>query len=1027
MSLFNFFVKRRVLTTVIALIAVIMGGLSYWSMGLRRFPDIEFPMVTVSTPYSGGTPAEIESEITKPIEDAVSSISGVDEIRSFSQQGISQVIVQFELEEDIDIKAVDVRNNIDRVKRELPEGAEEPVVNKFEIGQEPVITLALTGPQEANQLYRLAEEELQDKLSQLTGVASVVLTGGEEREIQVLLDAEKLRKHKISMDQVTQALESTNLDVPAGYVTEPKQEYLVRAKGRFESVEEIEKLSVKSTGEAAVEIRHLGEVKDTYADERSKSRFDGKSAVILSIQKQSKANDVEVADLVRAEIPDLENLLPGGAKISIVEDQSEFVRGALQNVTMNMILGIALTSLVLFLFLGSGRATAVAAVVMPSAVVTSLVLLMFSGFSLNILTLLALALSVGIVVNNSILILESAYRFMEEGKPSEEAATLGASDIALPVFSTTATNLVVFLPIAFMGEIIGRFFHEFGLTIVYVTIVSLGISYTLTPMLCGVLLTQEGREWRLATLVPRMWQWCLKHLKNVYVGVLGWTIRHRITTVFLWLLVLGLMGVLAGSLGGEFMPETDEGRLRASIQAPAGTPLDETDDMARQLEDAVDDLPHLEHYYTRVGRVTGFMGGSNMGVNLAEVGITVANRGERSLTLEDFLDQLRPAAARIPSAQVSLQRAGGGPGTAPVEVEIQGDDLDTIRDVAIDVMRVVEDAPGTTSVRKSWQAGQPELRVRPVQEKIARHYLSVGKVAREVRAFVDGREVREFRDADEDYDIRIRLQKEDRERAEQVEGFFIKSPATGEMLQIGQVANLSYEPAPTLITRRDRTRYVSIQSQLTGETSQTETVSAIRAGIDEKVDVPENVEVAYAGETELIQKNFKELYQALAIGTVLTFLAAAGIIESFIFGIIIIVSVPLSLIGVIVAMLIGGVTINVFSLMAVIMLVGMVVNNAIIIIDYAERPQFADMSPVERVKEACDTRFRVILMANLTTIAAMVPLSLGLGFAGEIFRPIAAVQMGGVFAAAVISLLLIPAVYCGIMERKERKASAKEA
>jgi HAE1 family hydrophobic/amphiphilic exporter-1 len=449
--------------------------------------------------------------------------------------------------------------------------------------------------------------------------------------------------------------------------------------------------------------------------------------------------------------------------------------------------------------------------------------------------------------------------------------------------------------------------------------------------------------------------------------------------------------------------------------------------MARKLEEAVSELPHLEHYYTRVGRVSGFMGGSNVGVNLAEIGVTVADRGERDLTLDDFLDRLRPAAARIPSAQVSLQRAGGGAGAAPVEVEIQGDDLDAIRRIALDVKDVVERAPGTTSVRKSWQSGQPELRVLPDQERIARHYLSVAKVAREVRAYVDGREVREFRDVDEDYDIRIRLQKADRERAEQVEGFFIKSPATGEMLQIGQVADLSYEPAPTLITRRDRTRYVSIQSQLTGERSQTETVEAIRQGIDEDVEVPDDVEIAYAGETELIQKNFKELYQALAIAAGLTFLAASGIIESFIFGFVIIVSVPLSLIGVIIAMLIGGVTINVFSLMAIIMLVGMVVNNAIIIIDYAERPEFADKSPAERVKNSCSARFRVILMANLTTIAAMVPLALGLGFAGEIFRPIAVVQIGGVFAAGVVSLLLIPAVYCMVMDRKERKTAARSA
>ena len=507
MSLFEVPIRRRVLTTVIVLIGVILGALAYVSLGLRRFPDIEFPVASITTIYSGGSPEEIEKDITKTVEDAVSSISGIDTITSYSQEGVSSVLVQFNLEEDIDVKAQDIRDKVALIRHELPADAEDPIVQKFDIGQFPVLTLALIGPQDTNELYRLADETLKDRLSQVPGVASLELTGGQQREIQVLLDMQRLRKYGASVDEVARAIDSYNTDIPAGRITEAALEYSVRVPGRLRSVEEIMHVPVRVTEEGTLEVRHLGEVRDTFEEARTRSRADRKNSITLTVQQQSGSNEVEVVDGVLEVLPGLRELLPPGAELIVAEDSSNFIRGALANVRSNMLLAIVLTAVVVYLFVGSWRGTVVVAAVIPSSVIVTFLFLQFSGFSLNILTLTALALSVGNLVNNAILVLEGSVRFMDEGMPPVQAAAAGTRDVALPIFSSTATNLVVFLPIAFMGEIVGRFFKEFGLTVVYVTVVSLLVSYTLTPMMCALLL---GRRRGILDLTFRALDWPLR-------------------------------------------------------------------------------------------------------------------------------------------------------------------------------------------------------------------------------------------------------------------------------------------------------------------------------------------------------------------------------------------------------------------------------------------------------------------------------------------------------------------------------------
>jgi HAE1 family hydrophobic/amphiphilic exporter-1 len=518
-------------------------------------------------------------------------------------------------------------------------------------------------------------------------------------------------------------------------------------------------------------------------------------------------------------------------------------------------------------------------------------------------------------------------------------------------------------------------------------------------------------------LVADLWRGGFEWTKGVYLDTLDWCLAHRALTVLLTVFaVVASFGVFSAA-GAEFQPPMDEGRLTITVQAPVGTPLGETERAVRQVERCVEKLPYLQHYSVKVGKVSGFLGGTSEGVNLAELTVTVADRADRDVSLDDLKGVLTPGLARIPGVQIAVERGGGGPGGAPIEIEVSGKDLDETRAVAERVMAIAKEVGGTSGVTKSYQAGQPEIRVVPRPDADTLYGIDDSHIAREVRAYLEGTDATQFRERGENYDVVVKLAGEHRGWSEDVERLFISSPGTGKMLRVGQVATVVREPGPTLITRKDRRRLITISSRLTGELPSGKVKEAIEREIARRISLPEGVLVEFGGEIEMMQKNFRELFKAMATAAVLTFLCVAGIIESFAFAVVIIMALPVCLVGVALAMLLGNVTVNMFSLMAMVILMGMVVNNAIIVVDRAMRQEKEGLVPLQAVREACEVRFRMVIMANLTTIIALVPLSLGLGFGGEIFRPLAVVEMGGVFAAAVLSLLVIPAVYVALRGR----------
>jgi HAE1 family hydrophobic/amphiphilic exporter-1 len=659
-----------------------------------------------------------------------------------------------------------------------------------------------------------------------------------------------------------------------------------------------------------------------------------------------------------------------------------------------------------------------------------------SGFTLNIISLTGMAIVIGVLVNNAILILENVNGFLDRGLEPVEAAITGTRDIALAIFSSTATNLVVFLPIAFMGEIIGRFFKELGLTVVYATVVSLAVSFSLTPMMCGLLLKpgREGRKgkslWsRIGYIVgfgwlADLWRSGFERLRSFYRWLLDACMAHRVTTLAATFVAFLMSFGGFAIVGMEFFPSPDEGRFVVFLEAPVGTPLDVTDRAVRRVEEEVARLEHLVNYTVRVGRMDAGGSGRNEGVDLAQVSVTVVDRAEREESLDDILNALRPRLAVIPTVKIRLDKEAGGPGEAPINVEIVGDDLNDMDLIAEDVTGLVRSVPGTAGVKKSLESGQPEVQIIIDQRQANRQGLTKSHISTEVRSYIEGAQAAEFLDGDENYDVVCKLREEDRNWATDIQRLFISSPETGRQIRLGQVAEIRRTSGTALITRKDRRRLISVTANLTGDRPLGKVQADLARLIEEEVRPPEGITIGYGGEVEIMQKNFAELFKAMATAIILTFLCVAGIIESFTLAAIILASVPICLIGVSLALVLYNCTINMFSLMAMVILVGMVVNNSIIVIDYASRLRSAGEDARSAIREACVSRFRMILMANMTTIVALIPLSLGLGFGGEIFRPLAVVQIGGVGAAAGLSLLVVPVVYTIVDDLKRHCRNA---
>jgi hydrophobic/amphiphilic exporter-1 (mainly G- bacteria), HAE1 family len=1011
-------VRRPVLATMLITVFLVLGLFAFMRLNTDLFPEVEFPVVSVITVYPGAGPEEIESQVTDRIEETISSLAAIDVLMSYSQENVSMVIVQFDLGVGVDQAAIDVRDRVEMVRGQMPSTVETPVVQKFDIAALPIMNLALAGPQGVDVLYELADEDFRERLSRVDGVAGIDIVGGRAREVEVLVSQERLEAYGATLDDIVNLIRAENVSIPSGRITEDAADIPVRVVGEYRSVEEIEELRLFLAEEGGVvRLGDLAIVREGYEDTQQVARYNGDPAVSISIQKRSDANTVRTASGIRDELDAIRAGLPPGMSITVVRDASEFIEDSIRDVLFNILIGIILTTLVLFLFLHSWRGTIIAAAAMPVTIISTFLLMDMAGFTLNVMTLMALGITVGILVTNTIVVLENIYRHLDRGEHPSEAARKGTSEVAVAVAASTLTNLVVFTPIAFMEGIIGQFFYAFGLTVVFATIFSIFISFTLAPLLAARLLRTNETELEETegpfAAVWRRWDQGYRGFEAAYRDALGWALDGpRNGWAVIGMIFVGsflALFVATRFVGGEFMPPGDEGAIRVELELPSGTPIGRTSAVAARAESIIASLPDTEStLVTITGAATGIMS-TTAGANRAEILVTLHDDARMP---DAVLAELRPQLADLPDAVITAAAidpgAIGPGGQAPIQVQVSGPDYGLLRELSERVTRDLAMLPQLSDVSNSLEEPRTELVFRPNRAALADFGITVGQVGQAIRASIEGAPSGVFRgEVGRERDIRVRLEEDARRRAAQVGELRIRTPRGAVALSaLGEVAELE---SPTSIQRIDRARTIEIGAHI-GQGALTGAVAAIEARMQE-APLPPGYSYRITGEYEAFADSIAAVLVALILAITLTYIVLAMILESFVHPITIMLTLPLGAVGALLGLFLWGASMNIFSMMAIIMLVGIVVNNAILILDYTAQLRQAGATIVEALMQAAPARLRPIVMTNIAIVFALIPQAVSSG-AGAAFRvPMAVVTIGGVLLSAVFTLFLIPVIY----------------
>ncbi|MBN1505051.1 MAG: efflux RND transporter permease subunit, partial [Candidatus Eisenbacteria bacterium] len=1006
-------VRKPVLVTMLLLLFVVIGGFSYLRLPIDLMPKIDFPYVSVTTVYPGAGPEELETLVSKPIEDAVSATSGLKNIWSYSLEGVSIVLIEFTLETKVDVAAMDVKEKVDAIRSTLPEDVEAPTIGKFDFSAFPIMNLAVSSKRPLRETYEIADKTIKLELAKIPGLAAIEVTGGRKREILVSVGKEKLKGYGLSIMDLVAAIASENLNIPGGHIVQDTREYGVRVEGEFDKVDEIRNVLVQRNGGPPLRLGDIASVEDTYEEVREMARFNGEETVGINLQKRSDANTVKAANEVYRAVERLKRILPPDVRIEIARDRSTFIKESVADVNSNIVWGILLTALVLFLFVHSWQGVVIAGVAMPMSVVSTYSFLYFSGYTINTMTLMGLGLCVGILVANALVVMENIYRYLDMGKSPAEAAEQGTSEIALAVLASTLTNVVVFVPIAFMRGIIGQFFKEFGLTVTFATFVSLIVSLTLTPMLASKMLKPKSAGpahfgLRFLENLFQRGDAAYARFAHGYRTALEWALdrRWRIVGIAVALFVISI--AIVPMIGSEFFGQADQGALTITLEMPVGANLDETLKAIEQVERVVRKFPEVEAVFSSVGTTQSDIG-TGSGVNVGDVLVGLVDKGERNRSDKQLADAFRAALTEIPSAKLTVATASmmGGGGEKDIQIEVTGNETSALTDLANKVVAAVEETPGTVDVDTSWRLGKPEIKVKPNREKCADYGISTAAVASLTRSFLTGTVASRYREKDEEYDIRVKLAQADRSSVEKVGALLIK--AGDNTIPVAELATVSYDEGPTQIVRKNRQRMVTVSANI-GRGTLGGLVSQIRQKTDQ-LDLPAGYRIYFGGMAEVMEESFGSLFQALILAVVLTYMLLAAILESYVHPFTIMLTVPLGAVGVLLGLFVTGRTISIFSLMALIMLVGIVVNNAILMLDYANTLRRKGYGVREALLEACPTRFRPIVMMNLAAIAAMMPLALGFGAISAFRTPMAIASIGGLFCSTIFTLFLIPCVY----------------
>ncbi len=1030
-----FSVRRPITVYMFTSVLVLLGAISFMRLPVDLMPEVQNPTLTVRTAYPGVAPEEVENLVTRPLEASLSSAPGIYRISSNSSEGSSNIRVSFDWSVNIDEAANEVRTRVDRMRGALPDDVEPPTIFKFDTNQFPIMFLAVSGDKDPRELRTLLEKDIQPRLERLPGVAAVDIRGGLRRQIHVKPSIEKLRSYNLSVSQITNILRQENQNRPVGPMDEGKYEVLVRSQGEFDNVEEVRNVVVTARNGAPIYLKDVAEVEDAHEEIRQLVRIDDKPGIRFSIRKQSGANTVTVAARVREEIERLQKAFPG-VTIRAMMDSSVFITRSINNLREAAISGGILAVLTILLFLRNFRSTMIVSVSIPITVIGTFLLMYASGFTLNTMSFGALALGVGMIVDNAIVIIENIFRHREGGMTHAEASVFGTSEVTSALVASTLTSVAVFLPLVFLGGMSGIMFKQLAYIVGFSQIFALIIGLTLVPVLCAKYLRvrppdAQRHPW-MAKIIQASGN-ALNGLDERYQRAIRWSLNHRKTVVFGATLLFAGSMLLIPFIGVEMMPEADENELRVNVELPAGTKIEVTNELAGRIESIIRrEVPEMEHLLVEVGG-GGFMSGST--THNAEFTVQLKSKAERKRSSQEMVNALRPRLNLQPGMMVRVRASSNnsmmrrmGPGQnvgERVSVEIRGHDMQVASDLAKRIKDLVESVPGITDAQVSRREGMPEMLLTVDRAKAASLGINASDIATTLETVVGGNRASQFREEGQEYDILVRMSEQQRANLGNLQNVTVLTPS-GQAVPIGDLVKMQRREGPVSIERQDQERLVQVTAGYANRD-----LGSIMRDIDRQLSsmtMPSGFSLNYGGEYEEQQKSFRELLFSLILAIVLVYMVMASEFESLRDPLIILFSIPLAAIGVSLSLFLTETTFNMQAFIGVILLAGIAVNNAIVLIDYTNLLRHRDKLLLKHAVElAGRRRLRPILMTSMATILGLVPMSLGFGEGAEVQAPMARVVIGGMLTSTLITLLFIPTIYTMIEERGLREeAPAKD-
>jgi hydrophobic/amphiphilic exporter-1 (mainly G- bacteria), HAE1 family len=1033
MRLPEFSVNRRVTTAMIAMILVVIGVISFDRLGLDFFPDLEYPTVSVITTYRGASPEDIESSITRPIEQTVSSVNRVKKVSSTTSEGVSVVQVEFEWGTSLDFAAQDIRDQIGLYKSYLPKNASDPLVVKFNLGQLPIIFWGVSAPMPAAELKKLIEDEVARRLERVDGVAAAQVFSMDTREIQVAVDKNALQSHGLSLERVLGALYMDNVNLPAGHLVEGHSDYLVRTMGEYGSLDDIRNTAVGATAAGApIYVRDVAEVRDGLKETRFIGRIQGEKGLFLLVGKRSGANSAVTGTAIQKELAAIRKTLPPGIQFSEVMDQSKMVKGVTKDTGANAWQGGVLAIVLIFLFLMNWRPTLIIGIAIPLSIVTTFIALYFAGYTLNLLTLGGLALGIGMLVDNAIVVIENMFRHVQEGKDSKQAAILGASEVGMAITASTLTTIVVFLPMVFATGITGKLTRGLALSITFSLVASLLVALTVVPMLASILFKQRpGKDGSLRKTIGRDFSGA----KTAYRKALEWALARRKSVlagaVLLFVVSLALIPVL----GTEFMPTIDIDMAYLKISLPVGSSLAETDRVSRLVEAVVRRQPEVLVVSAQLGSQAEdnpqdqSFEATATGPHEGQLFIGLTPKGKRARSSTEIVEEIRKQLPRLDNVKIEaldMQAMFMGSAMVPVEIKIYGKELAGLRGLADDVVRRISGVPGLRDVTHTLSQAKPEYHVRIDRDKAARFGLTVNQVETAVQTATVGQVVTRYRERGEEFDIRVRFKEEDRGTIGQIGQVPILTPF-GRSISLDQVAEIDAGTGPVQIQRENQARRVTITGNISGRDlgSVVADIKARTAEIER--GLPAGYFIEYGGSYQQMREAFLILAGVFALAVLLVYMVMASQFESFLHPFIIMFTIPLCLIGIVAGLLIAGRPVNLPVWIGLILLAGVAVNNAIVMIDYMNQLRRGGMEKKEAIVHGAVTRLRPVLLTALTTILGTIPMVFSQTAGAEMRNPLSITLLGGLVTTTFLTLFVIPIMY-SVFERvsfnKKKKAIA---